>query len=292
TATDGSVYMTGDQSIYRYVVGDKSVSNLGAVLPGEKSVWVLASGENGEIFGGTFPGGKIFRYHPDRGFTDFGKGSIVEGEQYVRSLVYNKETKRMYAGIGSHAQLIEYDPATGQKTNILPAEYADYQFVYDMGIVEGTAKGDFLFAWITGSGKEAMVLVFDLKSRDVIAKLPGNIKVKSIIKGNQDDRVYYTSGDRLYSIDLTRSAYKPIVVSDDFGSSYATQWETDATLTSFNSKGSIVNHNFRSGMTSKTQLNLPKQPIPIHSIINGPDGRIWSAGYLSGGTAAYDPMKE
>src|SRR5690606_12248090 len=31
TATDGSVYMTGDQSIYRYVVGDKSVSNLGAV---------------------------------------------------------------------------------------------------------------------------------------------------------------------------------------------------------------------------------------------------------------------
>lgn len=78
TATDGSIYITGDQSIYRYVIGGTSISNLGTVLPREKSVWVLVLGENGEVFGGTFPVGKVFRYHPNKGFTDIGKGSIVD----------------------------------------------------------------------------------------------------------------------------------------------------------------------------------------------------------------------
>ena len=39
----------------------------------------------------------------------------------------------------------------------------------------------------------------------------------------------------------------------------------------------------------RTKLDIPGQPITLQSIMKGPDGRIWSGGYLAGGHAAYDP---
>ena len=44
------------------------------------------------------------------------------------------------------------------------------------------------------------------------------------------------------------------------------------------------------GKTESKQLVIPPQPTPIQSIELGPDGKMWMGGFLSGGTASYDPL--
>lgn len=290
TASDGSIYMTGDRSIFRYVIGDTSVTDLGVVLPEEKSVWALASGKSAELFGGTFPGGKIFRYSISEGFTDYGNGSLVKDEQYVRSLAFQQKTGLLYAGIGSRAHLIEYDSAKGTKNNLLPSPFSEYQFVYDLKIIEDVDGKDYLFAWLKGAGKSPLTLVFDLTTKQLVKELRSDIKIKSIVKGIKDTQIYYTANKELYSIDLLNKSSKPILLSSQFGDSYSMMWDTDsATLISFKDSGNLVKFNLLTNNLLEIGLLLPKQPMPIHTLLAAPDGRIWSSGFLSGGNSAYDP---
>ncbi len=293
TAGDGSIYMTGDKSIYRYVIGDTSVKDLGTVLPGEKSVWALASGKSNELFGGTFPSGNVFRYKVDEGFTDFGKGSLMKDEQYVRSLAYQHKTGSIYAGIGSHAHLIEYDAVKGTKNNILPSSFSEYQFVYDLKIIENLNEKDYLFAWLKGADKEPITLVFDLSTKQLVRELRGDIKIKSMIKGLRDELIYYTANKELYSLDINNKSGKSTLLSSQFGDSYSMMWDKDSTtLISFNDRRNLVKFSLLTNSILETKLVLPKQPISIHTLLAGPDGRIWSSGYLSGGNSAYDPATD
>jgi streptogramin lyase len=53
--------------------------------------------------------------HPQKqSFENFGQ--LVDGEQYVRSIA--AAGGKIYAGIGSHAHLVELDPETGEKREI------------------------------------------------------------------------------------------------------------------------------------------------------------------------------
>ena len=83
-SSDGWLYVPGAKGmLYRHLPGTNTVENLGLVLPGQTSVWNLAAGKNGEMFGATYPGCRVFRYHPDDGFIDVGNGALVETEHYV-----------------------------------------------------------------------------------------------------------------------------------------------------------------------------------------------------------------
>lgn len=102
---------------------------------------------------GTYPSGRIYRYSLLSGVTE-NLGSISQ-EAYVRSI--ETYQNKIYAGIGSHAGLIEYDPVMGIKTDILPSAYADDSFVYTLNRI-----GAKLFIGLSPSYR---MLVFDLESR-------------------------------------------------------------------------------------------------------------------------------
>jgi hypothetical protein len=105
-SSDGIVYIAAANGVlFRHVPGTDSVTSLGTVLPGEQVTWDLAAGKDGEIFGGTYPGCRVFRYHPKDGFSDVGRGPLVEEENYVRSVTYHPGTGKVYAGIASHSAM-------------------------------------------------------------------------------------------------------------------------------------------------------------------------------------------
>src|SRR5690606_11317986 len=87
-STDGWLYIAGAGSgrVCKHWPGSQLVEDLGKPLSSQSYVWEVVAGKDGEIFGGTYPGGRGFRYHPNEGFSDIGGGAIVPGEKYVRKI--------------------------------------------------------------------------------------------------------------------------------------------------------------------------------------------------------------
>lgn len=78
-SSDGYLYIPGASGfLFRHRPGTQLVENLGLALQGETYVWNLTVGKDGEIFGATYPGCRVFRYHSAEGFSDVGEGAVSE----------------------------------------------------------------------------------------------------------------------------------------------------------------------------------------------------------------------
>jgi hypothetical protein len=284
-STDGFLYIPGAKGrLYRHFPGTDNVEDLGFALAGQTTIWNLASGENGEIFGATYPGCRVFRYHPKDGFSDVGGGPLVESENYVRSLAFHEKSGKLYAGVGSHADLIELDPKKGSKRSILPPEFKNKEFVYSLEIVEGETDNDKMLAQITNG---SFTLVYDLKHERFEYQID-DMDMKAVSRADLNNRMYYTFNSELFSRDLSNPQQAPIKLADQVGSANAIKYKNKK-IYLLNSDAMLLTIDLATGMVIKRQLKVPGQPISLQSIMKGPDGRIWSGGYLAGGHAAFDP---
>jgi sugar lactone lactonase YvrE len=114
-------------------------------------VWAIAAAPDGTIVAGTYPDAGVWSYDPATGQTRK-YGTAVAGEQYVRSIAVTDTT--IFAGVGAHAHLIAIDRATGERTDVLPAQYANRTFVATLAL-----SGDTLAAGLSPTGT---MLVFSL----------------------------------------------------------------------------------------------------------------------------------
>ncbi|CAM3728874.1 WD40 repeat domain-containing protein [Pontibacter korlensis] len=286
-STDGWLYVPSASGyLFKHRPGTQQIENLGYTLPGETYLWDLAAGKDGEIFGATYPGCRVFRYHPKDGFSDVGKGPMVGGEKYVRSLVYHEKTGKIYAGVGSHAHLVELDPRTGKKTEFLPPEFKDHEFVYNMSLLAGMKGGDRLLALLT-SGSENKSLVINLNTKKVEQVL-GALDVRSALLSPDKKLVYYTSKGKLYTLNLAKPAEQVKEVMSTAGA-ITMNWSSEQGLSMITSGREIVRYNPATGKSTVAKLTVPELPIAIQSILSGPDGRIWTAGYVAGGHGVFDP---
>jgi hypothetical protein len=284
-STDGWLYIPGAKgTLYRHFPRTATVENMGIVLPGETTVWNLAAGRNGEIFGATYPGCRVFRYHPNDGFSDLGKGPLIEGESYVRSLVYYEKTGKLFAGVGSHAGLVELDTKTSAKLSLLPEEYKDKEFVYSLEILKGVPGGDRMLSLITNG---SFTLVYNLQTQKFEYQID-EMDMKAVSQPDHNNRFYYTYRSGLYSRDVSLPQQAPVKHAENVGSANAVQL-INRKLHILNSDAEYFVFDPETNELSRNQLNVPGQPIAIQSIMKGPDGRIWSGGYLAGGHAAFDP---
>ncbi len=80
-STDGTLYVPGaDGTLFAHRPGSAEVRDLGVALEGETYLWNMTAGVDGEVFGATYPGCRVFRYHPEDGFSDVANGPVVAGE--------------------------------------------------------------------------------------------------------------------------------------------------------------------------------------------------------------------
>lgn len=280
---DGFLYIPGASGLlFRHRPGSKEVENLGQALPNETYIWSLTAGKNGEIFGATYPGCRIFRYHSEDGFSDIGRGPIVEGENYVRALAYHSKKDELYAGIGSHAELVKLNPRNGTKEKLLPLKFKTKEFVYGLEIVQDNTKQEKLLALLTPS-KET--LVYDLHDGVFEQEIP-KMDMKSV--AHQGGNVYYTSNNDLYGLDSFKSIEKARILIKNAGSANAISVSNNQ-LYLLNAEGKLFIYDLVKNKFKEYNLEIPKQPVPIHSVLVGPDKKVWMGGYLAGGHAAFDP---
>lgn len=285
-SSDGTLYAPGaNGSLFAHIPGTQEVRDLGVVLEGETYLWNLTAGENGEVFGATYPGCRVFRYHPEEGFSDVGKGALAEGENYVRSLAYYPKTGLLYAGVGSRAHLIEINPKTGEKKELLPEKFKDFEFVYGLEIVPGIDGNDRLFALITNG---SITLVYNLKTREFEQEIEG-MDMRAITGEPSGKAVYYTSKSSLKRFDPAKMEATAQILGEDIGTAIAFKAEEDGKVLFLTSGANLFSFDPADNSLEKSKLQIPAQPIPIHSLLTAPDGKIWSGGYLAGGNATFDP---
>ncbi|OMD69501.1 hypothetical protein BSK62_01060 [Paenibacillus odorifer] len=282
-STASGVYIGGSGILYRYT-HDRGVENLGEMIPGEFYTWRLAADEQGRIYGGCYPGGKVFQYDPVTGiFRDY--GVMVSGEQYARSMeVWNG---KLYVGVGTQSpHIVVLDTETGSRSEIgLPDECCGEQLVYDLNIIHGK-----LFARVTPS---ARLYIYDLEQQewgDVLECVSG----LSVSPPDEQGNVYFIKDDYLQRFDLqTGSLFVTSLAMSEPAGDYG--WLHNHPL---NSKGRCLIGVYRDGScwiydpdTDQHRVmdfGLQGQPVHLQSMTRGPDDALYIGGYFAGGLARFD----
>jgi len=288
-SSDGWLYIAGPSGgrFARHKPGTQLIQDLGKPISTENYLFALAAGINGEIFGASYPGCRVFRYHPDDGFSDVGNGPIKTGESYARSLVYHHGSDKLFVGIGAHSYLVELDPRTGSKQEILPPAYQGVNgFVYDLKIISDLNGGDRLLGVLNELGK---TFVYNLDTKVFENEISRSVTVKSAIKSLSDQKIYFNIGDQdFYHYSITKTCPRQTKIGET-GRVLALKWLNQNELLSFNVSGELKKINVNTQAVTTYTLSVPQTPIRLQVVKSGPDGRIWTGGYLAGNNAAYDP---
>lgn len=308
TTADGTIYITGynyaDLAIggrlYAYTPGDAQVRDLGAPVPGDGFLYGATPGPDGSVLGGTYPSGVVFRYTPGTGFSRIGDAPVVPGIQYVRSVAYDSTTGLVFAGTAtsSHIVACAVDGST-PCVEVLPSSYARLTWVYNLSAGAGHA-----FARVTDDhGEDHLVVIKASRSADgsiqssVVNDLPGLAfpGTSNVVDGS----TYYAKAGQLYRYDTATESETDLGANSGI---YARTWSLvqladqtnypGYTLVGLNAGGVLARYNVQKAqLSTSTVSQLPKAVVDIETIQGGPDGHVYSAGYLVGGLGIYSPMR-
>ncbi|WP_227937224.1 WD40 repeat domain-containing protein [Alkalihalobacillus deserti] len=289
-ADDQTVWVgtTPNESLYAYDPNTKHLVNHGKMTDRENTtIWNIAVDDStNSIFGGTSYGGDVFKYNPSSGVQHLGQA--VKGKNSVRSVAIDEKNQILFAGVGSNASLIAWNLNTGSKKEILPQNYRNESFVYDLNV-----EGGLVFAKLQTSRK---MLLFDVETQAFLGEFPA--LSRGVSKVSPDGKsVYYTSENSIYRFDLatqksvelesnirTRSA-----VSLDFVQLDKPGFPGYTLVGILGNDGLYFQYNLETGKQTLEWLDLPAQPIAIHNVTEGLNGEIISSGFISGNLGIYSP---
>jgi len=282
---DGSVYMGGDGYLYHYDPVLDTVRNCGTAIEGETYFWRLASDEDGNVYGGTYPGGKVFQYNPStQVFRDY--GSVVPGQYYARSMDTGPEHK-LYVGVGTgKAEIAELDTVTG-KVRLLPVPEGQEHCMttYDLDVHEGL-----LFARYTDT---LDLMVYDLKAERWVHRIDG-AEGYDVSSPDAERNVYLLRHKQLHAFNLDSFELTPLplmheAAACDFG---WIEW-TDAefpglSLISMYAGGYFI-YNPSTRASKHIEVAISGVPVAVQSLTTGPDNTVYIGGYFAGGYSSYNP---
>lgn len=276
--------------IYEYDVNKDKVTELllpdknntsGLVL-GEEYIWCLSSAPDGKIYGGTYPNGKVFSYNPKTRVTiDY--GTMIEGEQYARYICSDFPGK-IFAGIGSHAGLIELDLQTKMKRQILPKQFKKQAFVYHL-----VRFKNYLVALLS---PDPIILIFDVESRNLIKSFdlkeydPVFYAQKMVVSGN---KLYFgmSPHDNLFSIDY--NSLKVSTECRDIGGPIGLAQDRYLFCLTGLKKFSIYDIVEKKVVKTFVKNIEGNQAVNIFAMNNGPDGKVYGGVFINQHLFSFDP---
>lgn len=292
---DGTVYFgatdTGD--LYRYRPGAAGVEYLGATLPGQR-LWELAVGTDGTVWGGTYPGGRLFSYTPSATpsappssgrLRDYGQA--VPGEQYIEAITQAGDD--VYVGTEPNAKLARLNLATGRFTQVpTPTGHAAGN------IDELNVRRGLLF--VTSGGT---IYVRDLATdswADTIKGADGR-GVSPVDPATGHTLYLHTKAGKIVQYDLdtkdvTATAWAPNALPESWG--FVDLADPAApglsvAFTAFN-HGRIFAYNFGTRRSYSIEPAVTGSADQLVSVAAGPDGDIYAGAYLTPpGMARWDP---
>ncbi|MET7331748.1 hypothetical protein [Nonomuraea sp. NPDC005650] len=288
TSTDGSVYLGTypNSKLYRHVPGQSTVTDLGRAEGGYSFIWDLEPGAGGKVYGGTYNDGRYFKY--DNGaFTTIGTVPIVAGAQYVRSLAHDPAANATYLGTGTNAALVRYDNVTGRVDSLLPAAYAHNSMVGGL-----TWTGDRLFAWID----RTLLVLRVTRNADGSYAAATDAAITDVDLQHspaRDGAIWFVKDGLLHSYDIDTRTVRATSVRPGLDvTGYTWSGSTLVGLGAATDGTRIFRYEPAGGGWSSTLVTgTPVLPAAINALGTGPDGRVYTGGYLTGGTGVHDPLR-
>lgn len=302
-ATDNKIYVgaTNTGKLYQYTPGAANVVDLGVAVPGELHVWALAAGMGGKVFGGTSNHAKFFKYETGNGFFEMESANpVASDETYIRSMAHDIANNKTYLGTATNGKLMYYDNnGSGNRYNIMPSGYSDQTFVYSLDWTGGKLFAQLLYGYkmlvldIVHNGSAAPTVTLDKE-----IPIVHSAGVSNAVGG----KVYYTTDGVLheYNIDTKTTAslgytlgINPVADIGVVQLTDQTNWpgNTVVTLGRINGKINLFKYNLQTGHSDKVVLNFSDTPTLIRSVASGPDGEVFTSGYLTGGLGIYTPLR-
>jgi outer membrane protein assembly factor BamB len=306
---DGRIYIggyeTGDLYVYDPATGQ--ATNLGNPT-GDSYIFSLSVDPvTGLIWGGTWPSGALFSYDPETA-TFHNYGQVEPGETYVRAVA--AYDGRVYAGLGDKApELVEFDPATGTKTQLPVPVPPSYQASVEGGTVgvvqvvapnrlfaeflggdlysipDGRLVSTFGEPFSLGVSLEQRGPVFFYTQHDTQAGTPnyGEGWVQAYNMANNTEFLYTSPS----------TSFAPYLWGDQPHELWLVNLHTPTfpgySLVALDARAHLWVYNPETGNFVFYQLNLPGQPELIETLGPGPAGSdtLYGAGYLQGDSFTY-----
>jgi hypothetical protein len=297
SAENGDVYLSGinDGVLYRY--SSEGLQAMGS-NPSDLWVWQLCN-TNGKVFGGTYPGAKVFEYDIETGaFRDY--GIVKEEQNYVRGITADEQW--IYAGIGATKHVVRIDRTTGELEGLQLDEISGSQgFVDRLWVIEG-----YLFV----SCNYTEMRVFRLDSLVHVGTFSfDNMLVKP--NDRYPGKVYFKQGRELCYWDIAQECWSETGIRTlPEGRAKAMDWvhadglpdsknESDGikdqvdgngelalALVTVNAQVAIIR--LEDNRVTVRSLEIEPQPILIHCLETGDDGKLYLGGYQRG-FSLFDP---
>ncbi len=275
--------------LYRYSLAANQLHEIHHGCDRVGLIWDLAEDHVGRIFAGCWPGARLFAFDPSTQKTiDF--ESVAPGEDYVRAMTSCAATRRLYLGIGAHAQLLEYDPIARTSSNILPPMWQSQRFVYQLA-----SYGTWLFVTVMPARK---TLVFRLGAQsELVAELAALECPHIVPREREGKRLLLAAGGHLVEFDTQAQLWR-VIAPEVAGKAkllcrlgHASVEDTShVVLVHESGDVTVVDISARKHCTRG--LSLAPQALPIHNLALGPAGRIYSSGYVMGGVGIFDPLTQ
>ncbi|MDI4646320.1 hypothetical protein [Cohnella hashimotonis] len=293
-APDGTVYIAADGSgsrlwSYSPVTHTPQVV---ATFSGESWPMSITTDDQGRVYVGTYPGGKVYRYDPStRETKDYGRviGNIPQ--EYVRSIAY--QGGNVYAGTAHH-QIVKVNLATGEKTDIAAALSvpAGKDTVYDLDTIDDR----YLFARYTdGTGVPGPGYLYDTETQSwldvVLDNVTGLHETDSL-----DGKIYFMSDKQLKTFDL--ATHEVALTGMTYGSGLrGADWVEfpnhpelpGKNLVTVRFDGGVAILNIETKQVHLYPSVVPGTPGVVDRIQSAPDGKLFVSGVQTSRGAAIDP---
>lgn len=315
-ADDGTVYVGTYQSahLYAWTPGEPEARLIGGLpLEGNGFVYSVSTAPDGTVYGGAwgepangYEGAQLWKYHPDNGFSKFGE-TLTTRAFYTTAVGYDDVSNTVWAGTGTVSGLygctVEDEQCTDY-SNLLGDAILSKPWVYTM-----RAGGGYVVAWggdVASAGRDALVVLKVGRDTDKAMTVEKVAEINGPIYpgGSEvvDGKVWYgraTAGYPLYSYDLATGVE---TVHDDARTGMLPRaWDVidlrdpdwpGPSVLGWNSGGVLVAYNIATGkLTSTTVQGIPQMSTGLNAVSDGPDGRMWSSGYLTGALGVVTPMR-
>lgn len=283
---NGDLYIAtigGGAKLWKYSPGGDSAEVV-ATFAGETFPFSITS-DQGKVYVGTYPSGKVFQYDPDNGeVEDYGRMIGESSQEYIRSLAVIGDD--VYSGTG-HGKIIHYNKSTGEKEDIA-ASIGEPGHIYDLDKVDDR----YLFARYELSSNGYVYDTQEEKWLDVVIPKARGLHVPEQSEGG---KIYFMNTDnklQTFDLDTLNVEDTGIVYNSGFRGvdwvEFGTPDLPGKSLVTINFSGYVTILNLEKKTTVKTPVLAEGTANVINKIETGPDGKLYMSGVQTGKGAIYD----
>jgi len=292
-AADGRVYVATyhDYALHQYDPATASMRHVGPLnpdAPKQAYPWGMAPGPGNTVFIGTYPKGDLWQYDPDTdSYENWGHAAWGSDDpnqaQYAHYLAYNPTRKELFLSTGSA------DPAIWR----IDTTTRDAVRITDDTAQPGLSSENFISA-LTTIGDRVLARGYKSKKllvigRDGTTEYWGNAGNSLSVQGHtfvpdptDPERILFTNVRDLWTYDTGTASVAATGASiGSYLGAAAISPDTPSRLAGVSGSGT-----FAVDLTTPTEVDLHpysfSQPTVLETVLTGPNGTMWAAGYMSG----------